>query len=73
MVKVGKVLQIRIDDDQRAALESLSERSGHSIAALIRWCIKNSLPLLAGNIEKQICDERTRVPNESTIDAPPKP
>ena len=44
--------KIRLDPDQRAALDALAVKSGHSVAALIRWCVKNSLSVLAANIER---------------------
>jgi len=45
-------LIITLDPAQRAKLDTLAASSGHSVAALIRWCIDNSLPTLAGNIER---------------------
>jgi len=51
---VKQKLDIRLDPDQRAALDALAAKSGQSVAALIRWCIKNSLPVLAENIEANL-------------------
>ena len=44
--------RVRLEPDQRATLDALSQQSGHTLAALIRWCIKNSLPVLEANIRK---------------------
>jgi predicted DNA-binding protein len=55
---------IRFTDEQHVKLSALSLQSGHSVAALVRWCVEKSLPALAGNIEQQV--------NESTIDTSSK-
>lgn len=54
---------IRFTDEQLTVLDTLSVKSGKSIAALVRWCLDKSLPILAGNIERSLA-----VPSESTID-----
>ena len=61
-------IQIRLDQEQLELLDSLSLKSGHSLAALVRWCVTKSLPRLAENIDHNL---RTQVPNESTIDTKP--
>lgn len=58
---------IRFTDEQLTVLDTLSVKSGKSIAALVRWCVDKSLPTLAGNIE------RNSVPIESTIDTISRP
>ncbi len=72
MVKIGngKPKQIRFTEEQLVALDALSIKSGHSIAALVRWCVEKSLPALVGNIERSLI---APVPNESTIDTNSKP
>lgn len=64
MNKIGKLLSIRLEDEQRTQLDTLSQQSGHPVAVLIRWCIKNSLPALATKLG---------VPIESTIDTNSRP
>lgn len=59
---------IRFEPDTLTKLDALAEKSGHSIASLVRWCVEKSLPTLAGNIDRALV-----VPNESTIDTNSRP
>ncbi len=56
MVKIGngKPKQIRFTEEQLVALDALSIKSGHSIAALVRWCVEKSLPTLTANLEASV-------------------
>jgi predicted DNA-binding protein len=56
MVKIGKPTQIRFEPDTLNRLIALSQQSGHSVPALVRWCVEKSLPTLAGNIERSLGD-----------------
>jgi hypothetical protein len=55
--------RIRFTAEQLAALDALSQRSNQPLAALVRWCVDNSIARLTANI-----DANLRVPTESTID-----
>lgn len=37
---------VRFEDEQLSALDELSVQHGKSLAALIRWCVTDSLPRL---------------------------
>lgn len=43
---------IRFEPDVLTRLNALAEQSGNSVAALVRWCVDKSLPVVAVNIER---------------------
>lgn len=47
-------VSLRIPVEQKAALDALALKSGHTVSQLIITCIKRSLPVLQEHVDKQL-------------------